>query len=44
MTTIEIRTHTALHALKAAAVNVLAARCTAGVHAKGNHGRLPLHY
>ena len=42
--TIEIRTHTALHVLKGAVVKVLGARWTAGVHVKGNHGRLTLQY
>ena len=44
MMTIEIRTHTALHVLKGAVVKVLGARWTAGVHVKGNHGRLTLQY
>jgi len=44
MMTIETRTHTALHVLKGAAVKVLGARWTAGVHVKGNHGRLILQY
>ncbi len=42
--TIEARTHTALHVLKGAAVKVLGTRWTAGVHVKGNHGRLTLQY
>ena len=41
---LEIRTHTALHVLKGAAVKVLGARWTAGVSVKGNHGRLTLQY
>ena len=41
---IETRTHTALHVLKGAAVKVLGTRWTAGVHVKGNHGRLTLQY
>ena len=44
MMTIETRTHTALHVLKGAVVKVLGARWTAGVHVKGNHGRLTLQY
>ena len=44
MGTIETRTHTALHVLKGAAVKVLGARWTAGVHVKGNHGRLTLQF
>ncbi len=44
MLTIEIRTHTALHVLKGAAVKVLGARWTAGVHVKGSHGRLTLQF
>lgn len=44
MVTIETRTHTALHVLKGAAVKVLGARWTAGVHVKGNHGRLTLQF
>ncbi len=42
--TIEIRTHTALHVLKGAAVKVLGVRWTAGVHVKGSHGRLTLQF
>ena len=42
--TIEIRTHTALHVLKGAVVRVLGTRWTAGVHVKGNHGKLTLQY
>jgi alanyl-tRNA synthetase len=42
--TIETRTHTALHVLKGAVVKVLGAKWTAGVHVKGNHGRLTLQY
>ena len=41
---IETRTHTALHVLKGAAVKVLGARWTAGVHVKENHGRLTLQF
>ena len=44
MMTIETRTHTALHVLKGAVVKVLGARWTAGVHVKGNHGRLTLQF
>jgi alanyl-tRNA synthetase len=44
MLTIETRTHTALHVLKGAAVKVLGARWTAGVHVKGSHGRLTLQF
>jgi alanyl-tRNA synthetase len=44
MTTIETRTHTALHVLKGAAVKVLDAKWTAGVNVKENHGRLTLQY
>jgi alanyl-tRNA synthetase len=44
MTTIETRTHTALHVLKGAAVKVLDAKWTAGVYVKENHGRLTLQY
>ena len=44
MTTIETRTHTALHVLKGAVVKVLDARWTAGVHVTGNHGRLTLQF
>ena len=44
MMTIETRTHTALHVLKGAVVKVLGVRWTAGVHVKGNHGRLTLQY
>ncbi len=42
--TIEERTHTALHVLKGAAVKVLGAKWTAGVHVKGSHGRLTLQF
>jgi alanyl-tRNA synthetase len=41
---IEIRTHTALHVLKGAAVKVLGAKWTAGVSVNGNHGRLTLQF
>jgi alanyl-tRNA synthetase len=44
MTTIETRTHTALHVLKGAAVKVLGSKWTAGVYVKENHGRLALQY
>ncbi|MEE8354722.1 MAG: alanyl-tRNA editing protein [Candidatus Bathyarchaeia archaeon] len=44
MLAIETRTHTALHVLKGAAVKVLGARWTAGVHVKGSHGRLTLQF
>ena len=44
MKTTETRTHTALHVLKGAVVKVLDARWTAGVHVKGNHGRLTLQF
>jgi alanyl-tRNA synthetase len=44
MMTLETRTHTALHVLKGAVVKVLGARWTAGVHVKGNHGRLSLQF
>jgi alanyl-tRNA synthetase len=41
---LEIRTHTALHVLKGAAVKVLGAKWTAGVSVNGNHGRLALQF
>jgi alanyl-tRNA synthetase len=44
MTTIETRTHTALHVLKGAAAKILDAKWTAGVYVKENHGRLTLQY
>ena len=44
MTTIETRTHTAIHVLKGAAAKVLDAKWTAGVYVKENHGRLTLQY
>lgn len=37
---VEVRTHTALHVLKGAVFKVLGAKWTAGVWVKGNRGRL----
>ncbi len=40
----EVRTHSAVHVLKGALINVLSARWTASVHVSGGGGRLTVQY
>lgn len=41
---LDSRTHTALHVLKGAVQKVLGAKWTAGVYTRGNHGRLTVKF